>query len=276
MAGAGLITSFALVGTAFAQTQGLSVNVNTNVGVGLGMHGGFRGGPGPAMPSGIFGTVTAVNGNSLTVTSNNKMWPKDTSTTTTANVYTVDASNAKIYKNSTSTTSIANIATGDSVMVQGTIAGTNVSATVVNDGMGGMMRMGMNSDFGHGSPSTRPTSTVPVIHGNGEPVIAGNVSAVNGTTLTVTTKSNITYTVDAASTTIVKNGISTAFANIATGDSVVVQGGVNGTLVTASSIIDQAPKISGNSTSTAHVSEGFHIGGFFGGIGNFFKHLFGF
>lgn len=270
IASAGLITSFALAGTAFAQTQGLSAGVDLNANVGLGEHVEFHGGPGPAMPQGIFGTVTAVNGNSLTVTSNNKMWPKATSASATTTIYTVDASNAKVYKNSTSTIGAVGIATGDAVMVQGAITGTNVVATTIRDGAGIMVHFGKDKNLGRGSTST------PVIQGNGEPVIAGNVSAISSTTLTVTTKSNITYTVNAASTTVVTNGTSSAFANIATGDSVIIQGTVNGTSVVASSIIDQKVKADADATGTVHVNEGFHFGAFFGGIGNFFKHFFGF
>ena len=58
----------------------------------------------------------------------------------TGTVYTVDATNAKIYKGgATTTVSVSAIATGDKVMVQGTISGTNIAATVIRDGVGGMM-----------------------------------------------------------------------------------------------------------------------------------------
>ena len=108
-------------------------------------------------------------------------------------VYTVDATNAKIYKGSATTTvSVSGIAAGDTVMVQGTVSGTNVAATVIRDGIGGMMGIqpGMpGKGFGHGASST--PSTTPIIQGNGEPVVGGSVTAISGTTLTVTNASNV-------------------------------------------------------------------------------------
>lgn len=277
-------SSLAVVMPAFAQTSA-SVSVGTQAGVWAGMHGGMRGG----MQFGIVGTVSAINGETLTVTSVPHMrpMPEGQATTTsvtpsqTPTVYTVDATNAKIYKGSvTSTVSIASIATGDTVFVQGPVTGTNVAATVIRDGVpvpmggprGGMPGRGFG---GHGASST-PSGTLP-IQGNGEPVIGGNVTAINGTTLTVTNASNVTYTIDAANTTVVRNGTTTALSSVAVGDSVIVQGTVNGTSVTASSIIDHQANASSASQGKGlggGITAG--IGGFFGSIGGFFQHLFGF
>lgn len=211
---------------------------------------GIMMGPGKGRGPGINGTVTAVNGNTITVTQ--KTGPNATTTTT----YTVDATNAKVLKNGTSST-VSNIAVGDMVMVQGTVNGTNVTATMIRDGIG----------RGQGWQQ----QTAAIVQGNGQPVIAGSVTAINGNTLTVTNKSNVTYTVDASSAKIAKGGASVSLASVATGDSVIVQGTVNGTSVTASSVIDQgaAPSTGGGNTPQPHV-------GFFGMIGNFFAHLFGF
>jgi hypothetical protein len=272
-AGAGLLASLAFalsVSAASAQTQ-----VTANVGGGTASASvGFHGGPGPARIPGVFGTVSAINGTSLTVTS--KTFDRNASTTSPT-VYTVDASNAQIYKNSTTTTTIASIATGDTVMVQGTISGTNVAATVIRDGMGGMM-MGGKPGMGRGGngTSTMDASSTPIITGNGEPVVAGSITAVNGTTITITNASNVTYTVDASNAKIVKNGTTTAITNLATGDNLVVQGTVNGTSVTASSVIDQGVARTSTASSTAPHAGGAGIGGLLGSIGGFFKHLFGF
>jgi len=76
----------------------------------------------------VMGIVSAISGNTLTVSG--KQGFGSTATTTT---YTVDATNAKITKNNTTGT-IASIAVGDTVMVQGTISGTNVTATIIRDG----------------------------------------------------------------------------------------------------------------------------------------------
>ena len=156
------------------------------------------------------------------------------------------------------------------VMVQGTVSGTNVTATVIRDGMMGMMG---KRNFGHMASSTPP------IQGNGEPVIAGSVAAISNATLTVTNASNVTYTVDASSAAIVKNGASSTVQNIATGDNVVIQGAVNGTSVTASSVIDQGSGSHGsggqsNGRPVGASPSGSRFG--FGAIGNFFKRLFGF
>ena len=246
------------------------------------------------MMPGIFGTVSAVDVNgdvdTITVTSMTRpphAMPMQASAAptvaTTSIVYTVDATNAKIYKGgATSTVSVSSIAQGDTVMVQGTVSGTNVIATVIRDGAGGMMggRPGMpGRGFGHGASST--PSTTPIMQGNGEPVVGGSVTAISGTTLTVTNPSNVTYTIDAASSTVVIKGQASALANVAVGDNVLVQGTVNGTSVIASSIIDQGTK-GANVSSTVGTPQshgggiGARIGGFFGGIGGFFQHLFGF
>jgi hypothetical protein len=172
------------------------------------------------------------------------------------------------------------------VMVQGTVSGTNVTATVIRDGMMGMMgRPGMSTTspqgrFGYnGKNFGRPTSTPSAspIQGNGEPVVAGSITVINGSTLTVTNASNVTYTIDASNATIVKSGITSTIANIAVGDNIIAQGTVNGTSVTATSIIDQGNGNRGNApTGTPPIAPHGGLPNFFGAIGNFFKHIFGF
>jgi hypothetical protein len=245
---------------------------------GSGMAGGWGGGHfggmmGPRMAPGVFGTVSAidVNGDVNTLTVTQMQRPN---ATTTPPVYTVDATGATVTKNGTSSTASA-IAVGDKVMVQGTVSGTNVTATAIRDGMGPMMggRGGfMGKGMGHGSTSSTPK--VSPIQGNGEPVVGGKITAISGDSLTVTNASNVTYTIDVTSANIVKGGATTTVASLAVGDSVVAQGTVNGTSVTASSVIDQggAPSASGSTGTTAPSSNP----GFFGSIGNFFKHIFGF
>jgi hypothetical protein len=202
---------------------------------------------------GVFGTVSAVSGNTLTVTS--KGGPNSSSTATT---YTVDASNATVMKDN-ATSSVSNIAVGDNVMVQGTVSGTNVTATRIEDGI----PQGMGKGGG----------AVASFQGNGEPVVGGSVSAINGDSLTVTNKSNVTYTVDATNATIMKGNATSSLSAIATGDNVLVQGTVNGTAVTATTVIDQGAA-SSSTTSGGPMMRG--MGGFFGAIGGFFQHLFGF
>ena len=85
--------------------------------------------------------------------------------------YTVDATNAKVMKSATSgvkptTATIADIQVGDTVMVQGTVSGTSVTATSIFDGK-----------FTPRYQRTNPASTGKSVFGRG---VVGTVSAVNG------------------------------------------------------------------------------------------------
>lgn len=217
----------------------------------------------------VVGIVSSISGTSLTVTT--KGWERGAAATSSA-TYIVDAANATITKNGVNS-SLPAITIGDRVMVRGSVIGTKVTATSVNDGR----MLGRRSMMGRGIKADTATSTRPMMNiptGNGEPVIAGSVTAVNGTTLTVTTKSGTAYTVQAASTTIMRMGAVSALSNVASGDTVVVQGAVNGTSVTASSLIDQGTPPSGGEGSEDQGSgEG---RGFFHAMGGFFMHMFGF
>jgi hypothetical protein len=203
----------------------------------------------PGFGNGIRGTVSAISGTTLTVTGSQGF-----SSSTSSTTYTVDASNATVNKNG-QTSTVSAIAVGDTVMVQGTISGSNVTAKTIRDGMA-------------------PKSS---IQGNGEPVVAGSVTAINGNTITITNKSNITYTIDATNAKFSVKGVaSPTISNVAVGDNLVVQGTVNGTSVTASSVIDQkaAPTSNTSNKSGAGITGG--ISHLLGGVGNFFKHIFGF
>jgi len=200
--------------------------------------------------SGVVGTVATINGTTLTVTGRAKLNGE------TAITYTVDASGATVMK-SGATSSVSNIAVGDTVMVQGTVSGTNVTAKTIRDGIG------------------QPKQ--PAIQGNGQPVVAGKITAINGNTITITNNSNVAYTIDATSAKFVVPGVtSPTVSNVAVGDNVVVQGTVNGNSVVASSVIDQKAKTDNSSNSNNTKPKVSFLGGFVGGIGDFFKHLFGF
>ena len=288
-----IAASLAVVIPAFAQTNMPGGGGAQGAWVGAGHNGGMRGG----MTPGIFGTVSTISGDTLTVTATARpMRPMPEQASTSANMpsvvagtaYTVDATNATVYK-AGATTTVSSIAQGDTVFVQGSVTGTSVAATVIRDGVTGMMGRGKGFGGGRGASSTMPRpSSTPIIQGNGEPVIGGAITAISGTTLTVTNASNVTYTIDAASSTVVVKGVSSTLASVAVGDTILVQGVVNGNSVTASSIIDQGIK-GANASSTAASSSklhggfggfsasiGAHLGGFFGSIGGFFQHLFGF
>ncbi|MEI6478756.1 MAG: DUF5666 domain-containing protein [bacterium] len=210
------------------------------------------------MRQGVFGTVDSISSNTITLTSKRGFG----STTPTSTIYTVDASNATVMKGN-ATSSLSNIAVGDNLSVQGTITGTNVVATKIFDGIAG----GKENPEQTGKKEGQTTSS---ILGNGEPVVAGTISAIDGNTVTVTNKSNIAYTVDATNSKVMKGNATSSVASLVVGDSILVQGSVNGNSITSSTIIDQTNTTS-NSTNNKQGSTGF-----FGGIGQFFMHLFGF
>jgi len=176
---------------------------------------GFKHGTPPAAA----GSVTAVSGNTITVTD------KRTGTS-----YTVDAGNATIQKftppaggatpatkPTTATINVSGIAVGDNITVQGTVSGNNIAATKIVDGM--MM--------GRGGFGAR----------EGQHGAMGTVSAVNGNTITLTGKNGTTYTIDAGSATVKKVSDSSV-SNIAVGDTLQVNGSMNGTTITATNIVD--------------------------------------
>lgn len=72
----------------------------------------------------VFGSVTALNGNIITVNI------KRATTTTT---YSVDATNAVVIKNR-ATTTVSAILVGDTIVAQGTVTGTSVVAAHIFDG----------------------------------------------------------------------------------------------------------------------------------------------
>ena len=90
---------------------------------------------------GVGGTVTVVSGNTVTVTGRD------------GKSYTIDAGSATITKDETVT--LSDVAVGDTVMADGTLSGTTLTATSLHDGkmperMGG--GPGMHG-FGHGRPN---------------------------------------------------------------------------------------------------------------------------
>lgn len=232
---------------------------------------------------GVFGTVTAISGNTITVTSKQfapRQKPAAGSATTapttppaaTTVTYTIDATSATVTK-AGAASSVSSIAVGDTIMAQGTVTGTSVAATAINDGV--MKGMGGGMMGGKGAAGAG-LSALPA--GNGQPIVGGSVTAVSGTSVTITNTAGVTYTVDASAAKFTKPGVTAAtIANLTVGDQVVVQGAVNGSAVTAATIIDSgakpAPKTTTNANGTTTTKQ---PQGFFGAIGGFFAHLFGF
>ena len=191
--------------------------------------------------------------------------PTPTPTTTpTVTTYTIDASNATVTKAGVAS-NVAGIAVGDMISVQGTVNGTSVTATKINDGM---MKMGNKMQGMNGMGMS-------AFNGNGQPIIGGKVTAVNGNSVSITNSSNTTYTIDVTNAKLTTNGQASTAGSIAVGDNVLAQGTVNGTSVTAVTLVDQGQKPTSTNPSTAGTPAPAHQG-FFGAIGGFFAHLFGF
>jgi hypothetical protein len=215
-----------------------------------------------AIRSVVSGTVSGVSGNTITVNGRQGFG----STTATVS-YTINATNATFRKNN-ATSTVSSIVVGDTIFAQGTVTGTNVVATSITDGAFGRM---MGARGGSGNGPTRSASSTLAVIGNGEPVVAGTVSQVSGSTLTIATASNVIYTVDVSNAKVLKGQNTVALSTVVAGDKVVVQGTVSGTSIVASTVIDQnAPVVGSIPPGQAKKS------GFFGGVGQFFMHLFGF
>ena len=198
-----------------------------------------------------FGTVATINGTTITITSK-AIQNGDSTSSATATTYTVDASKATVTKDGASS-SVSAIAVGDTIIVQGTVSGTAIAATSIQDGKG---------------------QTEPAIKGTGEPVVSGTITAVNGTNLTITNKSNVTYTIDASNATITKGNTASTISNVATGDTVIVQGTFSGNSVVATSVVDHGTASASAQTETSHQG-GNLFGNIFSSVEHFFK-LFGF
>lgn len=258
-----LILAVAVASHASATDLGIGANMN------VGMHEGSANakvradvntsnGQSDAMHPGIVGTVTAVSGDTITVQT--KAFTKG-SVTSPAATYTVNAQGAAVTK-ANAVSSPSAITVGDTIMVQGTVSGTTVTATKINDGI---MAKGQTENKNKNSTTT----TIP--NGNGQPIIGGKVTAVSGNTVTITNSSNVSYIVDVTNAKVTKNGTSSAASTIAVGDTILAQGTINGTSVTAVNVVDSATTTTTTTNGKTEVRAGF-----FGSIGNFFSKLFGF
>ena len=219
--------------------------------------GNFKDGINDKMRQGVLGTVTAINGNIITISN-----IRGTGTNTTTTTYTVDATNAKITKNNTIGT-VTSIIVGDTIMAQGTITGTNVVATNIRDGV-------LRKDNQDKKNINNETNFNKIV-GNGLPVVAGTVTSINGSIVSITNKSNVSYTIDATNAKIQQGASTIAVSNILVGDTLVIQGSVNGNNVIASTIQDQIKPANSNTKMDSQVRMGF-----FGRIGSFFGSMFGF
>ena len=237
------------------------------IGIGKGIPGRERN----TLSPGVFGTVDSVSGTTLIVTS--KVAKKDTIATT----YTIDASVATVTKNG-AVSSVSAIEQGDMIMAQGTVSGTSVTAKIIraiSPQKQGTQKTATGKE--NGSDNRKPKQ-MGVVVGNGQPIIGGNVTGINGNTITfITTKGSITYTVDASGASVVKNGTAGTVSSISVGDAVVTQGSVSGTSIIAIVVVDQGvhqDKTNNSITKTGTPQN--NKKGVITTIGGFFKKLFNF
>lgn len=94
----------------------------------------------------------------------------------------------------------------------------------------GSAQVGMHREMGPRGP-----------HGPGHHGVMGEVTAVNGSTLTVTGRDGTSYTVT-ADTAKVERIVEGALTDIHVGDRIGVHGTVSGTTVTAERIMDDVPE----------------------------------
>ena len=223
------------------------------------------------------GTVSSINGTTLTVVGKKNIGSDERVPDVTdgnnfaTTTFTVTATNAQVRKNN-ATSTLSSIAVGDMVSIEGTISGTSVTATVIHDGAirgfgmkaegkaGGMMGVG------------RQASSTIMMGGNGQPIIAGKVSAISGAILTITNNSNVAYSIDTTNAKITQGNTTISLANIIVGDTILAQGTINGTSVIATTVMDQTNHSTTNiSTTTQNIRKGM-----FGGLGQLFMRMFGF
>lgn len=264
--GTALAGTFLMSSVAFADTVQKPIS-NADTQSPMGMLRGHGEGRGP----GIGGIVGSVSGTSFTLES--RGFGTNAATTT----YSVDASSATITKDGTKAT-IAALAAGAHAMVEGTVNGTNIQATEIHVGLPPRGGMGphSNGDWNSGSTTrARMMDEFSQVEGSGEPIIGGTVSSISGDTIAITNKGGTSYSIDTSGATITKAGETIALAQVAIGDAILAQGAINGTTVIANSVIDRGtpPATQATSDSDTATQKG---PGFFGHIGGFFRHLFGF
>jgi hypothetical protein len=157
----------------------------------------------------VMGTVASINGTAIVLTGKNGI------------SYTVDASKATLTKAKKSPITITDIKAGDTLRVFGVVSGTNVVATKII--AGAFVRA--NHPVGAKDIKT--------------PGMSGKVTAISGTTITLTTKNSKVYTVDATNAVIIKSPKTTIkVSDIVVGDSLRVTGAITGNNVVATKIYD--------------------------------------
>lgn len=173
-------------------------------------HMGMRG-------DGIHGTITALDGSTITVEGRN------------GTTYTVAASDAevRVFKEGEGPvdTSLSDLSVGDMIGVRGEVDGTRVTATGI---MSGHLERGMMGG-----------------HGRGRHGVMGEVTEVDGSTITVKNYAGTTYTIDAGEATV-SRVVTGALSDIVVGDRIGVHGTLNDGTVDATHIMDDIKEPQGD------------------------------
>jgi hypothetical protein len=169
-------------------------------------------------PPGVFGTISAIDGSTITV--------RDQSGSTTTVVTTSSTTVTKSV-----TASVSDIAVGDRVMVDGGGSSSSITATSVHDN-GAATNTSGGPTGGPGGNAGPPGGA-----GNGS-FVSGTVTAVSGSSFTVTDASGNKVTVTTSSATTVTKDETTSVSSLAVGDTVMVQGATSNGTVTATEIHD--------------------------------------
>jgi len=186
---------------------------------------------------GLFATVTAKTSTTITVKANNN-----------GTIYTVDTTEASVRKQGEKNADMGDIAVGDSVFVRGDTTDKTIEAKSI---------ISVNL----------PKNAVVKKNLTG---VAGVVTAVTGDTITIKTKTDVVYTIDADDARIrTRDDKDAATTDIKVGDTVLAQGTIDNKSVDASVIL----AIDEDSIKDKEIKAEAKVG-FFHKIGLFFKGLF--
>ena len=253
------LSMMAIVAVALVASSTFTIAANNTIqGGGLPQGNPPNGQQGNFKNPGIMGTVSSISGSIITVKMN------DIS-------YTIDASSATIKKitNSTggskpteTTISVSDIQSGNTAMIQGTVSGTSVTATeiIVGAFTGGSMNNGIatTSNRNQGRlPANPATSTPKNKIQNRSSAVIGTVSAISGTTITITSRQDtgITYTIDASNAKVTQgageNTQTSSVSDIKVGDVIEVAGAIS---ISATSIIEKGNM--STSTESGNIERG--------------------
>jgi hypothetical protein len=172
------------------------------------IHGSMQGMMGGFATPHVDGTITAIDGSTITITADQNHG---------GGTFKIDTSNATFTKDGASS-SIGDYKVVDRVWAGGSINGTDVSATAINNSRGGKGMMG-HGGMGKG-------------HG-----VVGTVESISGSTVTVKGIDSTTYTVETKDASVERKVVG-SLSDVKVGDQIGVHGTLSGTNVTATHIMD--------------------------------------